>query len=175
MLAKVAPPIGNSDAAEAYLKKRFPRNIERLRDATEAEAALMKRAQAIKAQYDDIEAAKGGIENELRLAIGDADGICSGGTRVTWKKDKDTYGTDWEGVATELVSVPCTAVADCLIAAADHKENCIICSGTGLVLTDDGRRRLHELSDAHQVVTREGPRKLRWGKGKESESKCQTI
>ncbi len=99
VLARVAPPIGSSATAAEYLRQRFPKNVEALRVATEHEASLIAELKVARSNFDIAEAAKKSIENQVKEAIGEADGLECALGKVTWKKDRDTMGTDWERIA----------------------------------------------------------------------------
>jgi predicted phage-related endonuclease len=163
VLARVPPPIGKSEAAQDYLKQRFPRQIEMLRMATEEEEALIAAYDEAHDAYETAKDRKEETSNALKQAIGEAEGLMSRIGKVTWKKDKDAVGTDWERIVYILVSVPCPM---------DHKEgdgtvtDCSVCAGSGLALPADSIRKIEALAKQHQKVTREGARKLLLPRGK---------
>ena len=121
----VQPEIGASEGARRFLRERFPRNVKNLRQATAEEITLIRAyswaSKTLKIAEEDHETAG----NMLKLAIGDADGLTFDGGTITWRKDKDSIGTDWYAVA--------------------------------WFLQEQDRARL---AAAHQIVTRQGPRKL---------------
>ena len=125
ILAGVAPAIGAGEGARRFLRERFPRNVKNLRQATAEEITLIRAyswaSKTLKIAEEDHETAG----NMLKLAIGDADGLTFDGGTITWRKDKDSIGTDWYAVA--------------------------------WFLQEQDRARL---AAAHQIVTRQGPRKL---------------
>lgn len=109
VLARRPPEIGISETAAQYLKQRFPRNVERLRSATYEEEMLLTSLKDACERYDEVEVAKKKLENQVRLLIGDHDGLLCGPWKVTWKKDADSIGTDWERVAKAIKdSYECT-------------------------------------------------------------------
>jgi hypothetical protein len=55
-------------------------------------------ANLINDRVDDLEA-------EIKLAIGDTEGIAGPGFKVTWKKNRDSTKTNWEAVARGLKSL----------------------------------------------------------------------
>lgn len=95
----VAPPMGDTEAVREYLKRRWPRNTEKLRPATVHEASLLDQYTAARGIADVADAAKNEIENELKNAIGDSEGLLWRGGKLTWKKAKDSEETDWEQLA----------------------------------------------------------------------------
>lgn len=159
VLGQTQPPIGATDTATAYLKKRFPKQVEPLRVATPEEADLMAAYKLAREEWDAMEARYDPLENRIREVIGDSEGIINGSWRITFKKDANSTGTDWYAVAKALACVPC------LGPFTDHTE-CVACQGTGWVLDAAGHERLRAMEAAHQVITRQGPRKLRATFGK---------
>jgi predicted phage-related endonuclease len=99
VLARRPPAPGSGAASAEALKRLFPKNIETLRAATDQEAALMENLRAARERFDAAEAEKKALEHNLELAIGQADGLTYDGGRVTWKRDRDSIGTDWEKIA----------------------------------------------------------------------------
>jgi len=102
VLARVAPPIGCTETAKEYLRQRFPRNVEVLRQATGEEEALLMRLKLARDEFNRAEQEKESLSNEVKQLIGDADGLNSSLGKVTWRKDADSVGVDWEKVAREL-------------------------------------------------------------------------
>lgn len=161
VLGRTQPPIGATDTATAYLKKRFPKHVEPLRVATPEEAELMAAYKLVREEWDEMEARYNPLENRVREVIGDSEGIINGPWKITYKKDSDSMGTDWYAVAKALVSVPCTGPYE------DHSE-CASCGGKKWVVDAAGVARLRAMEAAHQVITRHGPRKLRPTFGKKA-------
>jgi hypothetical protein len=133
VLARKPPPIGATPAAAEYLKQRFPKNVEALRTATPDEHNLLVQLKTVSEEWDGVNKRYDTLANAVKLAIADGDGMLDGPSRVTWKKDRDSTGTDYEAVAKAL-----------------HAE--AIRLGSSIELSD--------LLNDNQVVTRKGPRKL---------------
>jgi len=102
VLPRVPPQIDGSDAATAYILKKHPRETDGLREATEEEVILLgclrntiKEKKLTEDQLKD-------YQNQIKAAIGDAEGIFSNGNKVTWKRTKDSVKTDWSEVAGHL-------------------------------------------------------------------------
>ncbi len=95
------PPVDESETWRRHLEARFPRAaaglIAATREADEIAARLADaRARRAAAEADEERAA-----NELRAAIGDAEGIAGDGWKATWKAPK--AGTPaWKSIAMEL-------------------------------------------------------------------------
>jgi hypothetical protein len=156
VLARVAPPIGISEAATDYLKQRFPRQVEMLRPATEEEEALVADYDQAHDIAETAEDRKKAAANALKEAIGEAEGLMSRIGKVTWKKDADSVGTDWEAVARRLASEPCPRDPY----PNPHPDDCGICGGSGFMIPHEKVLLLNELSHQLRKVTREGARKL---------------
>lgn len=137
VLARVPPPIGCSQAAADYLKQRFPRNIQNLRSATAAELELLAKLKQAKEEFQECEIEKDSLENAVKQAIGDADGLTLPGKgKVTWTKNKDAMGINWQAVAQDIWE---------LLTPAERTR-------TFTQMTS---------VEKYQIVTRHGPRVLR--------------
>lgn len=104
VLAKVPPPMDGSSAAAWYVQKRFPKNVVDVRDATEAERALLIRLRDARSGFDQAEDTRDAVENEIKLAIGESAGLrCAEGV-ATWKGSKARRKTDWPAVLGEILA-----------------------------------------------------------------------
>jgi predicted phage-related endonuclease len=99
VLARRPPAPGSGAASAEALKHLFPKNTESIRVATDQEACLMENLRTARERFDAAEATKKELEHALELAIGEADGLTYAGGKVTWKKDRDSVGTNWERIA----------------------------------------------------------------------------
>ena len=99
ILSDTPPPIGASTAARDYLKRRFPRNTERPREATSKETAWLDEYARVKREQKVLEHRRDELENELKQAVGDSDGLVWPRGRVTWRRCKDSSEINWEGLA----------------------------------------------------------------------------
>jgi predicted phage-related endonuclease len=95
-------PIDGSAAATAYLERRYPRNKLDLRNATSDEVALLQEYETLRIAQNGIEAGRDELENKLRQAIGDHDGLRWSGGRLTWKRTRDRKTVRWESMAIAL-------------------------------------------------------------------------
>lgn len=127
VLARVPPPPGPSPATTEALKQMFPKHVENIRCASAEEMPLVEALRTAKCAAKVAEKALAQAENQIKLAIGDAEGLLAGAEKITWKKDADSVGPDWKAVAAALC---------------------------------ENEARLAELAAAHQIVTRQGARKL---------------
>lgn len=108
LMAGEPPPIGGSELAREYLKRRYPREREKLREATPDEVSLLNEYATLRDMLDGFDGRRDEMENELKIRIGEAEGLTWGENRkLTWKKVKDHDQTDWEKVARKaLQTVP---------------------------------------------------------------------
>lgn len=98
----IPPEIDGSSGASEYVRLRYPRNTEPLLIAPPEIEELAQRLGYLRQQADMIEADKTLVENKIKDAIGNAEGIEGAFGKITWKRSKDSPGTDWQAVATEL-------------------------------------------------------------------------
>jgi predicted phage-related endonuclease len=98
------PPIGASDDSTAYLRQRFPRHRANVREATPDEIELLELYAQIRAEGESITSERIRVENEIKLAIGDAEGLIWPHGKFTWKNTKDQTKTDWETLARRLLN-----------------------------------------------------------------------
>ncbi len=135
------PPIGHSDTTARYLRQRFPRNVQNIRQATPDEVMLLARYKQERAVYNEALARKTDVENEVKSAIADCDGIDDPVLgRVTYKYVKSQVGADWKAVAEAIL--------------ADW-SNGIFTEPPGLT----------EYAELHRKVLREGFRRMAVPKG----------
>jgi predicted phage-related endonuclease len=97
------PPIGSSDTACRYIRERFPRNIAKLREATQDEMDLLRLYANVRLEMKPLADHKKKLENELKLAVGDHDGLVWADGRFTWKNVKDKTLTDWKAIAQKFL------------------------------------------------------------------------
>lgn len=104
----VAPEIDTVDETTArWVAQKFARNVEPMAEASPEEervmAAYIAKKEALEAAQKELEQ----VEVELKLAIGDRDGLASQTFgKVTWKRSKDSQRVDYKGVCEELDVLP---------------------------------------------------------------------
>ncbi len=116
--AENPPDIGASELAKEYLRKRFPRNVANIRQCTEEEATLVAAYAEVRSEFDEKKTLKEAMENQIKEAIGETDGILVPGGKVTWKLSKDSVHTDWELIARTVLRDLLHEDADALIRVA---------------------------------------------------------
>ena len=95
VVADVAPELDGSDSATRYLANEFRKNARPLEQATAEEEKLANELGKIRAQFAELGDYKSLLENRVRQAIGDRDGIFGSFGKVTWKRSKDSKETDF--------------------------------------------------------------------------------
>lgn len=97
------PAITTSPQAGAWLKKLFPRDTAPLIPATKELVDLARHFDDVHEKAKAAESEKEFVGNQLREAIGDAEGFAWGKkSKVTWKANKDGVKVDLEAVVKEL-------------------------------------------------------------------------
>ena len=99
LLGDAEPPIGGSKRARDYLKRRFPREKEKLRAATLDEIVLLDEYARLRGEMEERQDCYDKLENQLKLAIGESEGLTWARGKLTWKKTKDREETDWRKLA----------------------------------------------------------------------------
>lgn len=102
LIPRVPPPITASESVKEWLRRRFPKNVEPMKAATEVESVVAERLRVLRAVAEWVNRKVEDYEYGFKAAIGDADGIEGVGWRATWKRTKDSEKTDWEAVANAL-------------------------------------------------------------------------
>lgn len=105
------PALDGSDSAARYVAQRFPKNVNPLRPATPEELDLARRLAAARAATAAAEREHTEVENLLKAAIGEAEGLDLGDLgKITWKATKPRETTDWKAVAAEA-NLPAELIA----------------------------------------------------------------
>lgn len=99
IMGKVEPAISGSDRARQYLRKRYPREREKLRRATAMETELLVAYANLRVLLDAGDERKRELENQITQAIGDAEGLEWERGKFTWKKTKDRTVISWDELA----------------------------------------------------------------------------
>jgi putative phage-type endonuclease len=99
---KIPPDIDGSAGSKDYLNIHYPRSRGSIIDADQYAADLAKDLALTKAKIDVLYKDQLLLENKLKSAIGDHDGIQHSLFKASWKSAKSTMRTDWQSVAKEL-------------------------------------------------------------------------
>ena len=99
VVPQLPPPIDTSDASKKFLESFFPRSRGKMLDATAESGNMARELKAMRDTIATLEGRKALLENQLKMAIGDNDGIEGSNFKVTWRSTKDSQKTDWEKLA----------------------------------------------------------------------------
>jgi predicted phage-related endonuclease len=101
--ARVRPPISGSKGSSAWLQQAYPKHKRPdLRPATDEEIEQLRRYGRLKAEQRVLAKERALLENQIKDAIKDREGLVWDGGRFTWRRAKDTTWVDWESMAIGL-------------------------------------------------------------------------
>lgn len=123
VLGGLEPPPGHSDAVQAYIKRRWPREREGVRLATDAEMDLLNEYAEVRVQLEPLENRKKDLEVLLKKAAGDNAGIESPAARFTYKKIRDQQQVNWQKLAESQIESYPDDVRHSMI--AEHTETIV--------------------------------------------------
>src|SRR5436305_365105 len=99
----IAEAYGEETGQEVEWCDETTTHVEPVRFATVEESALMAKLKTVGEQWDEVNGTYLTVENQLKAAIGTGEGLLTvNGWKLTWRKEKDSEGPDWEAVAREL-------------------------------------------------------------------------
>jgi putative phage-type endonuclease len=104
VLKGIEPDIDGSEAWSQHIKSKFSRYSEELREASPAEAGLIKDLRKTREMIKRFETDELLIVNRLKDAIGETAGIVSLAGRVTWKRPKPSRTVDYEAIAMTMIA-----------------------------------------------------------------------
>lgn len=102
VVGDVQPDIGAGETARKRIASLFPKTTKprfRAPDSVDARASRLAFARLL---VDHIEEEKEKIENEIKVAIGEAEGVTGLWGSISWKHNKDSVKIDWEAAAREV-------------------------------------------------------------------------
>lgn len=103
VLGQMRPPVDGTESSRRFLAARFPRNDGTMVLADGDMEDLARRYDELRAQAKEIEREQDAVANQLREAIGDADGFLTpdGLVKATWKleRGKVSYKSVCEALA----------------------------------------------------------------------------
>jgi putative phage-type endonuclease len=102
VIAGAPPEIRATERTLAWIKSKYRQDSQPLRVATAEETELMEDYRAVRAATEELQGRMDDLEAELKLAVGDSEGIAGPGFKLTWKKSRDSHRTNWESVALGL-------------------------------------------------------------------------
>jgi len=102
IIPQLPPPIDATEGSKAFLQSFFPRSSGNMLEPTHDSAAMARELHDIRISIDTFEKRKTLLENQLKLAIGDNDGILGNNFKITWRSAKDSVKTDWEKLVRDM-------------------------------------------------------------------------
>lgn len=99
VLADVPPPIDGSASARAWLTLQHPKPILNVRSATPAEIATLEEYARFRNQQQAAKQQRDRLENQLRQAVGDAEGLTWPLGHFYWRATKASEETNWYELA----------------------------------------------------------------------------
>jgi predicted phage-related endonuclease len=123
IIGNARPPIGGTDEAAGWLKRTFA--THRRPDmiaAGETEIDWLVEYAEVRAAQHGLDARQTELENLIKFAIGEHEGLHWPAGKFTWRKTKDSQIIDWQSLALALVTrdYPDPAERDDLIASFTH-------------------------------------------------------
>lgn len=99
------PPIGGSRFSREWLRQTFPKNNwPDIRPATDEEIELLRHFGRIRAAQKAMKKSRERLENQIKNAIREREGLSWESGRLTWRLTKDSQVINWEGVAQTLMT-----------------------------------------------------------------------
>jgi predicted phage-related endonuclease len=99
------PEMGASEAAAQWLQRTFPTHKRPdLRFATTEEVALLTEYAEVRIAMAGLQRRKDELENAIKLAIAEKEGLVWETGKFTWRRSKDSQVTDWESLALALLT-----------------------------------------------------------------------
>jgi putative phage-type endonuclease len=136
VLGDEIPPISGSKTAAVWLQQAFPKHARPdMREATEEEIALLEEYAEVRLLRQDSTEQCDKLENRIKLAIGDREGLEWPGGQFTWRLAKGRV--NWKSVALGLLHQYVKDEAE--------RETLL-----GLQ-TAPAARRIHFVSEAHDI------------------------
>lgn len=106
ILAQEPPPIDGSESARRMIESRFPRQTSPLRPASIEEETLVAQLAEARRAVARAEADEARLQNLIKAAIGEGEGLQGPDWKVTWKATKDSSKTDWKAVVDHINPKP---------------------------------------------------------------------
>ena len=99
------PPIGGSAAAHAYLQRAFPKHKRPdMRPATDQETVWLDALAQARIAQEYYTAERSRLEAQIKEAIAEREGLTFPRGKFTWRRCKDSVGTNWEPMALALLT-----------------------------------------------------------------------
>lgn len=105
----IRPPPDGSASYAADLLRRWPGHTrDELVEATAADLATIRELRSVSDQLDALKRREELLQQQIKERIGDASGIAwregQRADKITWRRSRDSSGTDWEAAAREIAA-----------------------------------------------------------------------
>lgn len=100
---KKPPKMDGSRSVDGWLKKRFPKDSGAVLEATEEDERLAVSLLVAEEQSKVAEVKVKSLISQIQLRMEDATELRGSFGKLTWKKNKPSHVTDWEGIAKSLM------------------------------------------------------------------------
>lgn len=100
------PPIDGSSEASVWLKQMYPAHRpSSIRTAEPAECDLLDHYVSTVIELKQLSGKRKRLENQIKKAIGNDEGLRWEGGRLTWRRSRDSARIDWRALAEALLGV----------------------------------------------------------------------
>jgi predicted phage-related endonuclease len=97
------PPVGGSRITSMWLQQAYPKHKRPdIRVATDEEVEMLTQYGNLRMEQKALMKARATMENQLKDAIKDREGLEWPGGKFTWRKAKDSQEIDWQSMAIAL-------------------------------------------------------------------------
>lgn len=104
VIAGAPPEVKATERTVAWIKSKYRQDDKPLRIATAEETELVEDYRTVRESCAMLQDRMDDLEAEIKLAIADTEGIAGPGFKITWKKTRDSFRTNWEAIAKGLRS-----------------------------------------------------------------------
>jgi predicted phage-related endonuclease len=134
------PPISGSEASAAWLQQAFPHHKRPdMRQATEEEIALLESYALVRELQQTATSRRHEMENEIKLAIGDREGLEWPDGKFTWRRTQGKTTINWKALGTHLLLTRIKEEEEREALRAEYTK------------VEPGTRRIHFVCDALDI------------------------
>ena len=140
ILGDEIPPISGSETAAAWLQQAFPHHKRPdMRAATEDEIEFLLRYAQVRTDQKESTEMRKQMENEIKLAIADREGLEWPEGKFTWRRTQDRKTVNWKELGTHLLLTRIKEEADREALRAEYTK------------IEPGIRKIHFVCDALDI------------------------
>jgi predicted phage-related endonuclease len=96
IVPQTPPPMDATDGSKQFLAAFFPKSTGNIVRANSDISVAARDLHELRRKITQLEETKALLENQIKYAIGDNDGVEDSNFKCTWKSTKDAMKTDWE-------------------------------------------------------------------------------